>query len=96
MLRFDNNTHSISVVPYIVGIDIEVVSFIGTDGQMVMIALEEDEMHFSGERTLLLIVLEVDIAEFDAHLHFLAGFEALELFLLHFPFGNYRYSALFS
>ena len=54
---------------------------------MEVITLEQDEMHLAGQRTLFLVVLQVDVAELHPHLHFLARLKAFQLLLLDFPLG---------
>ena len=47
IFRLDDDTYAVAVIPYVVGVHIEVVSLVRTDGQVVVVTLIEDEMHFA-------------------------------------------------
>ena len=49
-------THQVAFVPNIVGIHPDEVAVIGLDGEVVMVAFIQQEMHFPGEFSLVLMV----------------------------------------
>ena len=76
LVRRNNNSHAVTVVPHIVRVDVQVVSLIRTDGQVVVVAFIQDKMHLTTQRTFFFVVLQVNIPELHAHLYIVAGRKA--------------------
>ena len=56
------DSHEIALVPYVIGVHPDMIAVLGEHGQMIVVALVEQEMHVSGELAVLLMVHELNIA----------------------------------
>ena len=68
-IRGDRYADMISIIPYIVGIDKDVLVPICKHGQMIMVAFVEDKFHFAGQTAVFLVVFQNDAVKiyFDLH-----------------------------
>ena len=63
----------VAEVPLVLGVDIEGVAPVGVDGEVIVVALVENEVDIARERAFLLVVEELHAIEADAHLKVMAG-----------------------
>ena len=68
-IRGDRYADMISIIPYIVGIDKDVLVPIRKHGQMIMVAFVEDKFYFSGQATVFLVILQDHIFKIDLDFH---------------------------
>ena len=68
-IRGDRYADMVSIVPYIVGIDKDVLVPIRKHGQMIMVAFVEDKFHLSGQATVFLVILQDHIFKIDLDFH---------------------------
>ena len=71
------DTHAVTVVPYVVGINKYIFVPVRKHGQVVMVPFVEDEFHFTRQPTVLFVVFEDDVPEVHFHLHGAARFDFL-------------------
>ena len=64
VLRGEVDAHEIALVPDIVRVDPDVVAVVGQDGQVVVVALIEQEMHLAGDPVRVTVRFEdVDLLD---------------------------------
>lgn len=68
-IRGDRYADMVSIIPYIVGIDKDVLVPIRKHGQMIMVAFVEDKFHLSGQATVFLVILQDHIFKIDLDFH---------------------------
>ena len=77
--------HVVSQIPYILRIYIEFLAPVGVDGEMIVVALVEDEADVARKGSLTLVVEEFYLVEIDVYWdHILTVFIRMNLILLLF------------
>ena len=77
ILRQDIDTYKVSLVPYIVGIHPKVVSVVGKDREVIMVTFVKQEVYFTAEFSILLVVQQVNFVKSHLGQHLVAILETL-------------------